>query len=400
MYYAYSLNLKKAWAYLIRAVDTGRCCRVLNTRIEVDIWWRKPSWSNPYWYIGQCSGDDSSATTWGRSSLDKAWRDRFAALFGPDISEESSAIAAMPLIFQALEVAQSDAYTAHLARTTPQSTYSRLNLSRYVPRSIPSFNRLEYEALAAERLFRTISVPEDILSDTASEVVESLASYDGNLIAFAKDLPEFGGSLKALLDLGRDFSSPKAWASAWLSGRFGDRLTISDSREILEAAWHSLVNRGKYQVGRSRRQYDRGLMSYTYSQTLIAYNKSYNGLMTAIKGLMDWDAWPTLENMWDMVPLSFVVDWFVSIGDLLSQIDLAVKAPYIRAASQYASLKATYETTIADGNLVIHQHSTHYYRDKAPVLSYIKPFRDLDILPSFSVVNYGDAASLLVQNML
>jgi hypothetical protein len=259
---------------------------------------------------------------------------------------------------------------------------------------------LEYEALGGHALFERYSLPVDVKSDAASAAVESLNKFDGNLIAFAKDLPSFGGSLQSILDLGRNFSSPKAWANAWLAGRFGDRLTIADSREILSAMWHTLHMAG-CETGRGTVRISQGHLTGTYTTTLIASNKSYSGLMTAVKHLMDWDAWPTLENIWDMVPYSFVVDWFISIGDLLKQIDLAVKTPYIRAVSQYASLKLLYDRMVVSEKMgYLSQHSKYYRRSPAPVLSYIQPFRDLDILPSFSVVNYGDAASLLVQNLL
>jgi hypothetical protein len=399
MHYAYSLQYGRIYALCYFTIDTGYCCRTGVAWIAPLLEKSRPALTTPTVTITECSGDASSSSYTETYYLERAWGDRYKAIIRQATDLEQGAKAAFPLIKMALDAAVCYARVMHSRATTANSTYSSLNMAQFVPQTTPSWNRLEYEALAADILFKNVSVPDDIKAECASTAVESLSAYDGNLIAFAKDLPEFGGSLKAILDLGRNYSSPKAWASAWLSGRFGDRLTISDSRELLGSMLERLKG-GSYQLGRARRSWERGLLKYEYCQTLIAYNKSYSGLMTAVKSLMDWDAWPTLENTWDMIPLSFVVDWFVSVGDLLNQIDLAVKTPYIRAASQYASLKATYDAQVYSREMLITQHSVHYYRGPAQVLSYIKPFRDLEFLPSFSVVNCGDAASLLVQNML
>lgn len=36
---------------------------------------------------------------------------------------------------------------------------------------------------------------------------------------------------------------------------------------------------------------------------------------------MKWDLWPTLGNSWDLIPFSFVVDWFVDVESILERID-------------------------------------------------------------------------------
>jgi len=34
---------------------------------------------------------------------------------------------------------------------------------------------------------------------------------------------------------------------------------------------------------------------------------------------------PTLENIWDLIPYSFVVDWFIDIGGLLERVDTRLR---------------------------------------------------------------------------
>lgn len=245
-------------------------------------------------------------------------------------------------------------------------------------------------------------------SSLARDAIEGLNSFDSNLLAYGSDLRKTGDSIKSVLQLTRNFRSPKAWASAWLSGRFGDRLTISDTRELLESLEKSLRRNRNYGQGRARAvtqiEYNVGSQIYSIEEELkyflIAYNDSYDSLMTTVSNLMRWDAWPTLENTWDMVPLSFVVDWFLPVSDLLKQIDASVEAPYIKIKSQYMGRRITVSTTYSPtqelpvcGTVV----ARYYTRHPHGVLGEVKPFDFVADLPSFSIVNAGDALALLVQ---
>jgi hypothetical protein len=147
-----------------------------------------------------------------------------------------------------------------------------------------------------------------------------------------------------------------------------------------------------------RRSTPFGSASYVHRRvsTIYVSPQSYSGLMTAIENLMRWDAWPTLENMWDMVPLSFVVDWFLPVQDLLSQIDAAVEVPYLSCISQYFSDKLSVDILLDSENLSGVVRLTRYTRRPGNVCGDVRPFDVAPTLPSFSVVNAGDALALTV----
>lgn len=246
-----------------------------------------------------------------------------------------------------------------------------------------------------------LSFPDAQLSSCARGMIEDLNAFDSNLLAYGADLKKTGDTIRTLLSLPKDFKNPKAWASAWLSGRYGDRLTVSDTRELLEA----VVKEGTRgpQLARARSKmtttetYGPVTVMTSRTATIIAADESYSGLMTAVKNLMAWDAWPTLENTWDMIPLSFVVDWVLPVSDVLGQIDACVEAPYIKPRCQYVGLKTTANMQIpAEDQTVSGSLSLkHYTRRKANILSEIRPFADdISLLPSFSVINAGDALAL------
>jgi hypothetical protein len=239
------------------------------------------------------------------------------------------------------------------------------------------------------------------LSRHAREVIEGINDFDSNALAYAKDLSSVGDTVRSLLRLGVDYDNPKAWASAWLSLRYGDRLQIADTAEALESLKRALLYRQYWT--KVRRKMERHYEHSTYSErywrasTIYVANESYDSLTTSIENLMRWDAWPTLENTWDLVPLSFLVDWVVPVSDLLSQIDAAVEAPYIKPLSEYVGEYGEIAMPISSFGFSGTVRYCVYRRYAHSILSDIRPFDWSPSLPSFSVVHLGDALALVLQ---
>lgn len=241
------------------------------------------------------------------------------------------------------------------------------------------------------------------MSRHARELIEAVNDYDSNAIAYAADLRSAGSTIREILHLTADFKNPKAWAKAWLSYQFGDRLQIADTAELFESIERSLSHRQLYTKVRKTLNWSSSSTTYreTHSLTshLIVANSSYNDVMTGIKNLMRWDAWPTLENTWDMVPLSFLVDWIVPVSDLLGQIDAAVESPYLKPLSQYRGEVYEVSGNFGGGNWSGMLSARRYRRFKDNILDDVRPFDWAPSLPSFSVVHTADALALLVQTI-
>lgn len=95
-----------------------------------------------------------------------------------------------------------------------------------------------------------------------------------------------------------------------------------------------------------------------------------------------------LVTAWEMVPLSFVVDWFISVGDFLS--GLAVSYGVAQEGSTY-SKQARFESRIKnDSNQVIELHGQTYIR------SVIKPesFTGIYFDPFLNRERYLDSVAL------
>jgi hypothetical protein len=241
------------------------------------------------------------------------------------------------------------------------------------------------------------------LSRHARDVVERVNDFDSNMIAYVSDLKEIGGTVKSLLHLASDYKNPKAWASAWLSGQFGDRLQIADTRELLESLYRAGTTRLLWTKARARlswENFSNGIfLSHDRTSTIYVSNTQFPGIEDTIGNLMKWDAWPTLENTWDLVPLSFLVDWVMPVSDLLGQIDAAVEAPYLDPYSQYVGEKWVASVVLSSDQFTASLQFSLYTRDMYNVVGDVRPFDWAPSLPSFSVVHLADAFALLVQTV-
>lgn len=244
-----------------------------------------------------------------------------------------------------------------------------------------------------------------------NQAIDNMASFSSNLLAYAGDLKKVGDSIKSLIEVGTNPTDPKAWASLWLSSRFGDKLTIRDTRELMKAisaASAGLSEKKFFKTSHSMELNPIEIIPRSIWTSGIRYNwykvyywpRDYVPLMKTARELMEWDAWPTLENTWDMIPLSFVVDWFFNVSELLASIDRCVYKMYVSVVSV---LKTEKDSFACDINFI----NSHLKLSTASQVScsvYLRrrtSYLDYEPLSWFvgspSTINIVDAASLLIQ---
>lgn len=152
----------------------------------------------------------------------------------------------------------------------------------------------------------------------------------------------------------------KAGQSAWLAYRYQYATTVSDLMEVTTTLnrLHSLLSKRyvrSYGIG-----HNNGMTCHccvvvdmgTYIDSLGTYLSRLNLRLT-------------LYNVWDMLPYSFVVDWFLHIGDILHQLQEWLDAPSFPVTEIWYSFY-----TIQSDNSA----STEIYgrwRGSAPSLPYI-----------------------------
>jgi hypothetical protein len=177
---------------------------------------------------------------------------------------------------------------------------------------------------------------------------DGVQKFDGNLLAFISELPSFGTTgVSSLIELLRSSPSKASIASFWLSNRYGDRLSFRDAKDLFQS-----FDRELFKARTTRYVISRGRLSELVSDgyftdvnvfhacQLAVSPKDSNALMRAIRHAYEWDYYPSLGNVWDMIPLSFVVDWFVNVGDIYESVDRLVQARYYDVQRILQSVKA------------------------------------------------------------
>lgn len=157
--------------------------------------------------------------------------------------------------------------------------------------------------------------------ELASQAYQTLGMTDMNGIAYIKDFGEMGAAFSSFANTLRTLpkSKVKSAAQAWLSVHYGFKLALLDTiklRDTLEKESLRNTRESKCQAVTSWRYED---IQFT-ARYQVFYNQ-YGQLLSEVGRLADlMDAEITAENLWDMVPYSFVIDWFVGIGDVLQSL--------------------------------------------------------------------------------
>lgn len=188
------------------------------------------------------------------------------------------------------------------------------------------------------------------LSQAAAEQATAL---DTNMFTLIPELLHLKSGVSSLLNqlkttLGK--RSIRSLADLELSLKYGVQLTLSD---LCEQA------RRITQRQTELRGYCRARSQLSHSGTAnvagenIPYNIRYNlkvwydptpddAVHRTIWTLLSYKAIPSLEDVWDIIPYSFVVDWLTNLSDTLSQVDANTLISALQVGSALFSRKACF----------------------------------------------------------
>lgn len=153
------------------------------------------------------------------------------------------------------------------------------------------------------------------------EAATALPSLNDNSIS---NIMELGSFIKALV-VDHKIEIPKRLSDAWLTYRYQYNTTKMDVREAIkfmnrhipESMWRSgLTSYGAYTF-----QY-KGV-DITVRCTLKLRSKELDTVSRLWQSLSTYGLAPDFYAIWDMIPYSFVVDWFIPVGNVLSVLDAA-----------------------------------------------------------------------------
>lgn len=192
------------------------------------------------------------------------------------------------------------------------------------------------------------------------QAVDSASLLDINGLSFCKDLLEWKKLLPDIRSLKRLKRDPKAWANLYLYLRYGLSLTVKDSKEVYDKFVKPLMamkfapKKGYHRVraGKNLILSDKKNASRVWNvsmRTRIIYDPwpgEYRWGWENLEALRSLDLYPTAENLWDLIPYSFVLDWFIPISDWLHHMDSELRLQTYTIHCVTNSLKFTSEAPL------------------------------------------------------
>lgn len=189
-----------------------------------------------------------------------------------------------------------------------------------------------------------------VWSDLCVASIQGCQQVSINSLAYAKDIISLKSEIESVADLIKGWKNPKTYLKSFLSYKYGVPLTISDTKKLVLAIQNfssdAAVWNKSYSVVKSQSS-DNPSLNYRSSSGFcrtfhykVYYVPVDNGVLNCIRTLMDWDVWPTLQNDWDLIPLSFVADWFVGVDQLCNRIDASIYSQYLDVKSVVRSTKS------------------------------------------------------------
>lgn len=207
-------------------------------------------------------------------------------------------------------------------------------------------------------------------SSVCCSAIESVSPLDMNNIENGSQLRNMGGFLppiKESIQLMYDPENPKKWlkaGSSWyLWYKYCVKPTASDIKQLVDNQKQIISDTlksptMKYSNHRARQSEEFHLHGYDVkswcSCNVKVRPQMFNPLANLYTKLDYLGLSPCLSNLWDLIPFSFVVDWFANVGDALRQLDVQFLANLYDVGSCTIGRKSTVVLTQSDFSLPSH----------------------------------------------
>jgi hypothetical protein len=210
--------------------------------------------------------------------------------------------------------------------------------------------------------------------ELAMDATAKVNRNQSNMIAFFRDLRD----PKAMLLKLKNLKNIKVHANNYLAVQYGILPTISDLQNIVNAfkAREPYLDRHGYQTYTAVRSNasSNGVFSESLEQRIkVAIENEDDDFKRLAQAVESAGFALTLENVWDLIPYSFVVDWFVGVGDFLERADSRMRISKLNiryATMSQKSIKERYflasKSYPYSGTLKLVQYS-RWTEDHCPV---------------------------------
>jgi hypothetical protein len=162
--------------------------------------------------------------------------------------------------------------------------------------------------------------------DLAMEASKKVNANQVNMVAFLRDLR----NPKDMIPKLRNLAKLKDYASSYLATKYGLLPTIDDIKSIVEAFQRAkpYIDRNGLRTYNAVSSQNKQVGSITYEliqRIKIAIENEDSEFAALAQKIESMGFALTLQNVWDLIPYSFVIDWFVNVGDLLERSDARMR---------------------------------------------------------------------------
>lgn len=250
--------------------------------------------------------------------------------------------------------------------------------------------------------------------DLSREAAQSIRICDINGIAYLKDFVEVASLAKSLLavtGLNAVSQVPKGIASLYLAVHYGVRLTLRDTEELAEGiddidfehSYQSLGAQKTLQMELPGRPDTLVNCTQRLSGQIRNFTEEQINFLDKVKkarrALFEFDLAPTVSNLWDMIPYSFLVDWFIPIGD---QAEVLESRSYLQTLLVHKLFYSdTYEWSqhindvSLNGNYYVGRLQYRYY-ERVCTDKFVNPSLSHPSTPEANPVHWIEGAALFL----
>lgn len=193
--------------------------------------------------------------------------------------------------------------------------------------------------------------PSDLTPKPWSELAHT-ASENFKIVRF--NALEFISDLKnptKLIPKLRNLRNIKGLAGTYLNVKYGILPTVDDLTSLYESVVkvRKNVDRNGFQTNSAGylSSSEVGPYRHTLEQHLkIAIDNEDSRIQSIVTGLENVGLMPNASTLWELIPMSFAVDWFVNVGDYLGDIDANRRLARFNVRYCTTSTKRTWEVDI------------------------------------------------------
>lgn len=294
-----------------------------------------------------------------------------------------------------------------LGRPITKTTRQANNLAQWWKARVPSDTtfspsriREHIDAIATQLINGKFPIEEVDYGDLAMKASQKVNSNNVNMLEFLRDLrhpTEMIPKLRNLMNL-------KALSNDYLTVKYGILPTISDLQSIVDA----FKKIGPYLDRNGFSTYSSAVVStlsqdgnvYSLEQRIkLAIGNDDNELFALIKRLESMGTFPTFNNVWELMPYSFIIDWFIGVGKFLDRVDTRLRI--MRLDIRYATMSRktnvtgllSWDSEHPYQGSVLWEHYHRWVSDQCPV-------PPLSLQPTFQDFNHWlESSALLLQRM-